>query len=579
MALLGAMGAAISGLGSFNQWMTVIGNNIANDNTTGYKSSTVEFSDLFSQTLSGASGYDSSSNTGGIDPRQIGLGTQISSVSMNMTQGAIQTASSPTDMAIQGNGFFVTKTGLNTTYTRDGSFSFDNDGNLVSPSGAIAQGWVASEIQDGLNIPAAPAVAVNTVIQGDSITMNTSDTSAITNINIPQHGLTIAQQTTLVDIQGNLDQNTAANATDADITAMIGLGGTDVSTLQGGGLVIPSGDTNPFANVTPDATTSTTVYDSLGNPQEVTFWYLKDANNADNSPTWDWYAFDTTGGVTPSNTNCIGGTGLEYTNANAPNPNGLPNVVTGKVWGTIQFNADGSLANNGGFPTAGANAMQADPILCFQPAPPDAGTLVLNDGAISSMNFQVHFGTPNTWANAGNNLAGGDPVAQVNNVFEFGKRDGLTGDVTGSYQLENGVETYVPNSDPNVKDQNGYTDGTLNGVSVDQSGNIVGSFTNGKNITLARVALANFANPDGLTRVGGNQYMSTSNSGLPVVGSAGTFGLGNIEGGSLEGSNVDLATELTNMIIAQRGFESNARVVTEVDNMLGTLDSLGQGGV
>jgi flagellar hook protein FlgE len=160
--------------------------------------------------------------------------------------------------------------------------------------------------------------------------------------------------------------------------------------------------------------------------------------------------------------------------------------------------------------------------------------------------------------------------------FQFGKRDGLTGDVTGEFQLVNGVNTYAPKSTPYVKDQNGLRDGTLLAVSVDQQGNIMGAFSNGAIIAVGRVALATFANTQGLSKVGGSMYMPSGNSGTAIVGSAGDFDLGTVQGNALEGSNVDLSIELTNMIIAQRGFEANSRMITTADSLLNTLNNLGR---
>src|SRR5258708_1100349 len=124
MSLLGSMGSAVSGLQAFNTWMTVIGNNIANVDTTGYKSSTVEFADLFSQTTGAASGPDSGSNLGGINPSQFGLGSKIGAVELNMAQGSLQNTTSPTDLALNGNGLFILKQGNYTSYSSARNFSF-----------------------------------------------------------------------------------------------------------------------------------------------------------------------------------------------------------------------------------------------------------------------------------------------------------------------------------------------------------------------------------------------------------------------------------------------------------------------
>src|SRR5277367_4468148 len=132
---LRAMFTAISGLQSDSTWLDVIGNNISNTNTVAYKSSRVEFADQFSQTLSGATGDNSASGLGGVDPQQIGLGTRLGSIQTLFTPGPTQLTGISTDISIQGNGFLVAKQGDQTYLTRAGDLTFDNDGYLVDPNG------------------------------------------------------------------------------------------------------------------------------------------------------------------------------------------------------------------------------------------------------------------------------------------------------------------------------------------------------------------------------------------------------------------------------------------------------------
>jgi flagellar hook protein FlgE len=157
-----------------------------------------------------------------------------------------------------------------------------------------------------------------------------------------------------------------------------------------------------------------------------------------------------------------------------------------------------------------------------------------------------------------------------------GARDGLTQDATGEWRLINGVNTYVPNFTAYLKSQDGYAEGTLQSVSVDTTGMIVGGFSNGIQQDLAKLALASFENAGGLAKVGETHFTPTANSGNAVIGTALAGGRGSVVGGVLEQSNVDLTVELTNMIVAQRGFEVNARVITTSNNILDTLVNLGR---
>jgi len=160
-------------------------------------------------------------------------------------------------------------------------------------------------------------------------------------------------------------------------------------------------------------------------------------------------------------------------------------------------------------------------------------------------------------------------------LLGVGERNGLTGDAEGTYQTINGVNTYVPDSHATVT-QDGYADGTLSSLAFDATGKIQGTFSNGQTIALGQLAMATVENEGGLNKVGDNYYSTSINSGAETIGLAGQNGVGTIQGGSLEGSNVDLTVELTNMIIAQRGFQVNARVVTVESQNLQTLVQLGQ---
>jgi flagellar hook protein FlgE len=157
-----------------------------------------------------------------------------------------------------------------------------------------------------------------------------------------------------------------------------------------------------------------------------------------------------------------------------------------------------------------------------------------------------------------------------------GDRNGLTADTAGSFQIIGGVNVYIPKFTAGLLSQDGFGQGTLTGVSVDQNGKIIGSFSNNQSNELAQVAIANFQNPGGLNKVGATTFGVSTNSGSPIVGTANSNGRGMVVGGVVEQSNVDLSQELTNMIVAQRGFEASARLITTSDRILDTLINLGR---
>ena len=402
------MGAAIfsgvSGLQGQQAKLDVIGNNIANVNTTGYRGARVLFQDLFSQTLQGASGGTAA--TSGTNPQQVGLGVRIGTIDTDYTQGSLLTTNVLSDLAIQGDGFFVVSDANQTQnfFTRDGSFLIDRDGFLVDPAtGLYAQGFTAVS---GVVDPNGP----------------------YGQLSIPLGGASTAAATTAAALVGNLDPATPLT-----------------STLQ----------------------RTITVYDSLGTPVDVTLDFVRTGPGA---WTWDVSAVSAGTNTTPAG-----------------------NVLT--------FDSDGQ-------------------VLAGSP-----GTITIT-----------------TYANG---------AADSSISVDFSGMSQLSGDTSVA-----------------VLSQDGFTQGTLESFSIGTSGMITGVYSNGLTETLGQVALATFSNPGGLSREGSNLFATTINSGSARIGSPNDRDRGSIVGGALEGSNVDLATEFANMILAQRAFQANARTVTTADLIL-----------
>ena len=401
------MFAAISGLKNHQTFMDVVGNNIANVNTTGFKQSRVTFQDILSQTVRGASGPQG--GRGGVNPEQVGLGVLISGIDTIQTQGTLQSTGKLTDMAIQGDGYFVMSDGKQSFYTRDGAFDMGIDGTLVNPSSGLhVQGWMPDPVTGVINTQ-APA----------------------TNITIPLGAGMTGKMSTSLTVTGNLDSNN--------------LGGA--------------------ANAVP---VSVTVYDSQGNAVPLTLTFTKSAAN-----TWT---------MAPTAT--------------------APTTVTGG--GTVTFNGAGKVASG--------------------------GTVSLSVGLTNGAT------TP-------------EPISL---------------DLTQITQLASTPSSLSSNTD-------GASAGTLTSFTVGEGGNITGVYSNGFKQPLGQMALATFSNPSGLMKAGGNLFSSSANSGTPQVGLPNTSGRGTIATGFLEGSNVDLAQQFTNMIMAQRGFQANSRVITTSDEILQDL--------
>lgn len=546
---MSAFGAAISGLLSSQEWLGVISNNVSNSETVGFKAGQVNFATLISQTLQSPSADNAGQGIGGIDAMQVGLGVTVGDIATLLTQGAIQTTGNVTDIAIQGQGYLTVQNGSQTSYTRAGNLTFDSNGDLVTANGGLVQGWSLKESinpgnpPDGVPPPPLPMTLIST-------NLNTTNTSAVGDIVIPNNLQLAAKATSSnlnpndqalgVSLAGNLDSYTP-NTNNAALA------------LAG---VTPLAPPATPANVQllvqdANATSNFTAYDSLGTPYNFTVYWVQTANTPLAAASWSYYIYDTTGGATPQiappaagapsfptpgafilsgggAAPGVQGTGIGPTGAAAP-------IIT-TMDGPVSFNNDGSLATNGNLTNPSQN-----PTI----------TLPTSDGSLSPFTFSVDLGTPNIPA-----VVGPPPVAA-----QWGKSNGLTGEYGGG--ITNPVTgVYTPNQSIYTKSVDGYEKGTLTGISFNTTGGIEASFTNGQTIVVAQLALTNFTNPGGLMSSGGNYFTPTDNSGSQQIGTAGTDGFGTIQGGALEQSNVSLSTELTNMILAQNMYQSNAKVIT-----------------
>lgn len=446
--------------------MDIIGNNMANVNTPGFKRSRVVFQDTLYQAMRG--GAAPTDSTGGTNPMGVGMGMSVSSVDQIHTGAAAQASSRLTDMAIDGNGYFIVKTNGETSYTRAGAFSFDKQGNLVTSDGGQVQGWLADS--EG-NIDAS--------------------VSKITGVNIGAYNLMAPKATSEMGITGNLDSKTDAN----DIAA-----GFDITTG------VPTDDTSE--------TITKEYYDSLGNKGVLYFRFFRTVDDATATPpTFSW--------------NCDVSSDPQFGDTNGD----------GTIEGTIDV-----VDPQGAIPAAGSDVIRYTGIHFDADGKLITDTTTPGENAVS-MSFVID-----------RSSVGADPVS-------------ITVDLKSLLQ-------YNTDSTVQVETQNGLPTGALQSLSVGSDGVISGQYDNGQLKSLARVALANFRNPAGLQQIGGNQFVTSTNSGDAMVGAPSSGGMGAILPSSLEMSNVDLSEELTNMIIVERGFTANSRIITTSDEMLQELSNL-----
>ncbi|HPU21451.1 MAG TPA: flagellar hook protein FlgE [Thermoclostridium caenicola] len=469
-----SMFASVSGLKSHQTKMDVIGNNVANVNTVGFKAARTTFQEIFAQTLSSGSAPDSATGRGGTNPMQIGLGMTVDSISTDMGRGSVQRTESPSDLSIEGEGFFIVRSGNSGEFlfTRAGNFTFDVAGNLVTSSGKNVYGWMDYEITD------------------DGYVFKTQDPIQPINLyefNGESRRIMAARATTEAVLAGNLDATSKpvySSADDADVREI----DDSVPATDGNG--IPDKDGK---NVEPHYIVPIHVYDVLGNEYKlnINFWKTYVYADEDQRHT-RWYYL-----VTP----------------------------------------EGSSASavSGGNPAAG--------YLCFDAT----GKLVTNDQTNFPTSIKVEVTPP------GDSGAG---------IFEF------TLDLSRLTQ-------YADDNSVSPSRVDGYPPGKLINYTIGDDGVITGIYDNGRRQPLAMIALAVFENPAGLEKVGSNEFRETANSGaFSVAAKPGTNGAGKLVPGTLEMSNVDLAAQFTEMIITQRGFQANSRVLTTADEILQELANL-----
>ncbi len=467
--------SGVSGLKNHQTRMDVIGNNISNVNTTGFKSSRVTFSDMLSQNLTGASAPQE--NRGGTNPKQIGLGSSVAAVDLLFTNGSVQSTGKNTDLCLSGNGLFVVSAdakGTNKYYTRNGAFEFDAAGNYVNPgNGYYVLGWTADE--NG-KINTNDSVSKIVVEAGKQMKPKITDQVKYTgNLNAGEPSIT---SITAVDNDGNVSYPPAVtlNGYYKSVTLSLSDGTTQIVSGTSG-IKYTQNHSMPIV-------TSYTAYDSEGNDHTITILMER---SEDNKWQASIRATDSDPGI--------------------PEDDGSRTKVDMAIT-TIPFNEDGSYDD-----TTGA-----------------AGSMKLT------------YTSPNG-----------------------AKDQSLTIDFSALTQYSGGNTSKAT--------ANGYGYGVLQEVAVDLSGVITGTYTNGQRRAEGQVAIAQFNNASGLTKTGDSLYQESNNSGVANIRTANDLGV-KITPSALEMSNVDVANEFTDMIITQRGFQSNSKIITTSDEMLETLINL-----
>lgn len=672
--------SGVSGLSANLTKLDVIGNNIANSNTVGFKTGRVTFNEMLTQTLKSAS-RPVAGGLGGTNPQQVGLGTQVGSIDTNFNQGNFETTGKNTDLAIQGPGFFILSDGVSRSFTRAGIFGLDADNILVNPStGLRVQGVMADAngeigtgpltdifIDPGLVVPAQPStevqlmgnldsasdakgsvmesptflVAASTAdllisLSGEtngSLDMNTGDTVRINGrvggVAITDDTFTVAADSTYQDLVNWLNATMTAEGQNItfslDASGALQLANNTGSDLEGFSLsataktqfnnnftytsLIPTGDTALSSELRAYATSDdllSEMYDGAGHPLGIDLTVPPASLTVGGSVGGDPVANHT---FTVDGTTTLGQLSLELQyalgiNANPVEVNDAGQIVVRGEVGTDAAIGDIFVSEDGRINSVLENAFsfaqtqQAEDKKTFSMA-----TIVYDSlGGEHTVNFSFEkVAGANEWiwtagmegsevilsggsgrvrfADNGSisnftfdddsggltfqpQLAGEEGAANVILTIDYGEIGALTGltQFEGTGRLQSIAD--------------GYGTGTLVDFNIDQSGVITGIFSNDTMQAIAQIGIAQFSNADGLTRSANNTYRRSGNSGNAVETFAGSGNGVTLVPGALETSNVDLAQEFTNLVVAQRAFQANSRVITTADQVMQELVNL-----
>jgi flagellar hook protein FlgE len=493
----------LTGLTSDSTALNTIANDLANMNTTAFKSQSVNFSDLF---------YQQIGSTGSGDPIQRGSGTQVSSIATDFTTGSPNATGVDTDVALQGEGFFVVGSGGSQFLTRAGNFSTDSSGNLVTSNGMSVMGYPAT----------------NGVVNPNA---------ALTPINIPKSAIQPPKATSSFSMDATLNSQS------------------------------PIGTSN-FGQVK--------VYDSLGNWYEATVTYTKTANNvwsyqvsmpdtltantsiAGNTTTIN-YNFGSSGATTVD-----AGTNLTITGPTAGGSTATivaPPIAAGESV-TTYANDLTTAINTAGIQGVTATASAAG-VLTITGANMSTTGSVIQDPVTSPNNKGVlTFDAMGNLVSPATNIPGITFAGLSDNAATMQMTWDLYG-ASGKPVISQVDQTFTGGS----VTQDGYASGGYNGFSIGSDGTVTASFLNGQKLNVGQLALGTVKNLQGLQNLGNGQYAPTLASGTATIGISGTAGLGTMNGGALEASNVNISAEFSNLIIAQRAFEANSKAVTTFDTV------------
>lgn len=563
MGLTSALNTSLNGLALNETEINVLGNNISNAGTTGFKASNASFQTQLAQTLS--YGSAPSATDGGTNPLQIGLGAEVSAISADFSQGSITATSTPSDLAIQGDGFFILNNG-NTggnVYTRNGQFSLNANNQLTNSAGQQVAGY---GVDTNFNLI----------------------TTGLAPLKIPLGSLHLAEPTSDVQVGGALSPQ--------GVVATQGTLQTSIPLFKAGSAT----PLTPADLLTNLATTS-------GGAGAFTVGQKINLAPTKGGQTMATKTLTVTAATTVQNfEDFISNTlGLQTGGSVPVDADAIPVGISMNAGGQMVVKGNRGSVNDFSIPvgsmTAGGNAIP----IAFTPGQTADGesattTFTVYDSLGTPLNVRMTAylesqGTNNTTYRylLESPSQSGAAIAIGNGTIVFDNTGKISSPPTAQFSINRSTTSATnpmlftfdvsqisgissTGSTLNLVSQNGTSPGTLTSYVINNNGVINGAFDNGITRTLGQIALARFPNPEGLVQAGGNNYTQGVASGLPQITAPGSFGAGTIQAGALEQSNTDIGKNLVNLIVASTNYQGNARVISSVDQLVNVLLTLGR---
>jgi flagellar hook protein FlgE len=508
----------LSGLNGASKSLDVIGNNIANASTVGFKGSQAQFADLYANSLNGVSGNNA------------GIGVSVARIAQQFTQGNIETSSNPFDISINGGGFFRMSVNGAIQYTRNGQFHPEQDGTIANAQGARLTGYLADK--NGNILQGAPV----------PIKIDLSD--------LTPKQTTTASMSLNLSSNSTVPKNTPLRAADTDsfnkvtnLPVYDSLGNEHVMSTY----YVKTNANNWDVYVASDGTEAVAA--------KVAASVLSDPGAIAARA-----AYDAATKATPPVQANIDAAAVAYATAAgqamtaAATAAGATPAALAKL--QAAYTGATSVGNQAGINPDGINAKLADAVVV---PPQKVGSLVFNQNGVLDVAAMAALVPPQTLPMTISlpifpSTGSSQPLTIATNFDEVTQYGGVTSEKKST--------------------QDGYSSGTLERYAADENGVIMGQYSNGKSRALAQIAMADFNSPDGLTPLGNNAWAESTASGIPQVGVPNSGGFGQLRSSSVEASNVDLTGELVNMITAQRVYQANAQTIKTEDSILQTLVNL-----